>query len=535
MFKPGKRNVQKTLFDQDQLFPEYIMKLLKQSWADDFYRLIFTQINEERFSVLYSEKASRPNTPVNLLVSLLILKQQNLLSDEELIGSLYFDYRFQYALGLETNNVNERPCVNTLSNFRSRLVEHELQTGETLLQEEMESLSEKMADFLSLNKSMARMDSTMLDSSCKKMTRIELVYTVIRNMVRELNNVSGLTVPEYFLVFLEKGHKNQTIYKTKTPEESSKLETLITQANELHEWILNHSVALDTESFAHLSRLLEEQSIVSNEGVVVPIEGKELSPGILQNPSDPDATFRKKGNKNHIGNSLNFVEVHDLEKEIGLIMHAELKENTYSDAQFGEDFVKDHPLSDEIDTLAVDGAYFRQETVKQAEEKNLEISFSQMTGRSVSDDYIGVNQFEVDPDTHKITKCPQGYEPTLSTFDPVKKIYTAKFYKEHCQACPLLAHCQVKEQKKAYHISFTENKRRTDETRAKIGTQRHRELSNFRAGVEGVPSVLKRAYQLEDLPVRGRVRPKIWIYASIIAQNFKRCTNYLKKRAPAIV
>lgn len=158
-----------------------------------------------------------------------------------------------------------------------------------------------------------------------------------------------------------------------------------------------------------------------------------------------------------------------------------------------------------------------------------------MTGRSVSDHYIGVNQFEVDPETHKITKCPQGYEPTLSTFDPVKKIYTAKFYKEHCQACPLLAHCQVKEQKKAYHISFTENKRRTDETRAKIGTERHRELSNFRAGVEGVPSVLKRAYQLENLPVRGRVRPKIWIYASIIAQNFKRCTNYLKKRAPAIV
>src|SRR5690625_4870033 len=146
MFKPGKRNVQKTLFDQDQLFPEYIMKLLKQSWADDFYRLIFTQINEERFSVLYSEKASRPNTPVNLLVSLLILKQQNLLSDQELIGSLYFDYRFQYALGLETNNVNERPCVNTLSNFRSRLVEHELQTGKSILIEGIESLTEKMPD-----------------------------------------------------------------------------------------------------------------------------------------------------------------------------------------------------------------------------------------------------------------------------------------------------------------------------------------------------------------------------------------------------
>src|SRR5699024_12639364 len=114
--------------------------------------------------------------------------QQNLLSDEELIGSLYFDYRFQYALGLEANNDRERLCVNTLSNFRCRLVEHELQTGENLLQQEMESLAEKMAEFLSLKKSMARMDSTMVDSSCKKMTSIEFIYIFINKMIRKINN-----------------------------------------------------------------------------------------------------------------------------------------------------------------------------------------------------------------------------------------------------------------------------------------------------------------------------------------------------------
>src|SRR5699024_2923155 len=69
----------------------------------------------------------------------------------------------------------------------------------------------------------------------------------------------------------------------------------------------------------------------------------------------------------------------------------------------------------------------------------------------------------------------------------------------------------------------------------KMGTERHKELSNYRAGVEGVPSVLKRAYQLDNLPVRGQVRSKIWIYASIIAQNFKRCTKRLRKLAPATV
>ncbi|MBT2214548.1 transposase [Virgibacillus dakarensis] len=123
----------------------------------------------------------------------------------------------------------------------------------------------------------------------------------------------------------------------------------------------------------------------------------------------------------------------------------------------------------------------------------------------------------------------------FSIYDSEKEIYTAKFYKEQCRHCPLLDQCQVKKQKKAYHISFSENKRRTDQTRSKIGTERHQELSNYRAGVEGVPSVLKRVYQLEHLPVRGRVRPKIWIYASIIAQNFKRCRKYIKMMVPTTI
>src|SRR5699024_5663030 len=121
----------------------------------------------------------------------------------------------------------------------------------------------------------------------------------------------------------------------------------------------------------------------------------------MQNPSDADATFRTKGDKNQIGISMNLVEVHDLTHEIALIMHAEQKVQTHSDAQFGEDFVKDHPLAYDIDTVAVDGAYYRQETVKHADEKDLEINFSQMTGRSVSDDYIGVDQFEIDPETSR--------------------------------------------------------------------------------------------------------------------------------------
>ncbi|MEB5458571.1 hypothetical protein, partial [Virgibacillus pantothenticus] len=151
----------------------------------------------------------------------------------------------------------------------------------------MEALSENMAVFLGLNKSKARMDSSMLDSSCKNMTSIELIYTVIRNMVRELRNKTDWELPESYLAYLEKSHQNKTIYQTKTTEETSKLQFLIQQAHDLYAFIKGHADVENFRSFEHLARLLKEQSIPTKDGSVMPVEGAKLTSQILQNPSDP--------------------------------------------------------------------------------------------------------------------------------------------------------------------------------------------------------------------------------------------------------
>ena len=46
-------------------------KALDKSWAKIFADEIFPAIDEERFSVLYSDKASRPNTPINVIIGAL--------------------------------------------------------------------------------------------------------------------------------------------------------------------------------------------------------------------------------------------------------------------------------------------------------------------------------------------------------------------------------------------------------------------------------------------------------------------------------
>lgn len=520
MFKHGKTEHQKSIFDLDIMGPSSMTKRLQKTWAESFFQTVFLNINEDRFAVLYSDKLSRPNRPVNILVSLFILKELNDLTDEELIDSYYFDFRFHHALGISDLS-EDWICINTITNFRKRLVTYEVQTGIDLLQEEMESLSNKLAEYMSLNKSMVRMDSMMVASSCKKMSRLELVYTVIRNMIRVMDQTKSVTIPDAFKKFLEDKYEKEVLYRTKSDQTESKLELLIKQASDLFHYVQKETILQDTEAFEHLKRLLSEQCVQTEDGTLIPVEGKDIAPNSLQNPSDPDATYRNKAGKDHIGYSLNLVEVHDQETGAGLILSHSYQPNSYSDAEYGENFVNDDPLSNEIDTLSVDGAYYRKETVEKAKEKDIELNFSQLSGRSAKDGQIGVDKFTIDSNTNKIIQCPAGHETVKATYSKEKDVYTAKIEKVYCNNCPLRAQCPIQEQKKYNNVRFSGNKLQVDSVRSQLGTERHRELSNYRAGVEGIPSTLRRAFRIDHIPVSGFVSSKIWVNAKVMALNFK--------------
>jgi hypothetical protein len=118
---------------------------LLKSWAKPFAELIFPAIDEKPFIVLYSDNpASRSNTPVNVIIGLLILKEYLGLSDDEVLESLLFDVRFQYAL--HTTSYEEQPMSDrTLSRFRARCLAYEKETGVDLIKECINSLSGKIA------------------------------------------------------------------------------------------------------------------------------------------------------------------------------------------------------------------------------------------------------------------------------------------------------------------------------------------------------------------------------------------------------
>ncbi len=69
-----KSNSQPELFSFALELGKKQRDLLENSKEKWFYRLIFSGIDEGSFKPLYSEKASRPNVAVNILVSAIILK-----------------------------------------------------------------------------------------------------------------------------------------------------------------------------------------------------------------------------------------------------------------------------------------------------------------------------------------------------------------------------------------------------------------------------------------------------------------------------
>lgn len=98
--------------------------MLEKSWAKIFADKVFPAIDENIFSVLYRKKASRPNTPVNVIVGALILKEALNVTDDEIVEAMAFDIRYQYAL--HTTSFEEQPISDrTLSRFRARVLSYE--------------------------------------------------------------------------------------------------------------------------------------------------------------------------------------------------------------------------------------------------------------------------------------------------------------------------------------------------------------------------------------------------------------------------
>ena len=89
----------------------------------------------------------------------------------------------------------------------------------------------------------------------------------------------------------------------------------------------------------------------------------------LQNPSDPDATYRNKAGKLHRGYVANLEETVD--KNGSVVTDYQYDKNIHTDSQFLQESLSQMDRSEEEIVLITDGGYAGQDNFALAKEKNI--------------------------------------------------------------------------------------------------------------------------------------------------------------------
>lgn len=489
--------------------------ILKNSWATAFSKYIFPFINEKRFAVLYSSNtASRPNTPVNVIVGALLLKEMFGSTDDELLEQILFDVRYQVALN--TTSDREQPVSDrTLSRFRERLYNYEVETGIDLLKQEVESLAGEFVKMLKINPQMKRMDSVMVSSSCKKMTRLEILYTCVSNMVKAINKTGGAGIlTQNLMRYLNNEDENNTLYRTPGEQVGTELERVAADAVGLLE--LCGEAYEDLKEYQLLKRVVKEQTIDENRKIKVKPKA-EITTDSLQDPSDEDATFHEKAGKKHKGYVGNFVETFDGNGAI--ITSFDYQQNSHSDIAFCKEVIEELGKHENPVRLIADGAYGSVETVQLAQENNIELITTALIGKS-PDEIIAA--FSIDETSKTIASCPAGYAPTNCKYKETIDTYRAHFDKKTCENCLYHDRCAVVFQKKTALVRVSGKTIQRAVYLKKLSTEEYQTVKNKWNGVEGISSILRRRYGVDHMPIRGLLRSKCWFNLKIGAINVMR-------------
>ena len=534
MFKTNKKHLQTELFGTTVLnLPQKIQKRLKNSWAESFYTELFCKINEQIFRSLYSDKKSRPNVPINILVGLEILKSGYGWSDEEMYDAYLFNLQVRYALGIRDMDefVFE---LRTVYNFRRRVSNYIQDTGKNPLDDLFSQITDEQIKKYGIKTDMQRMDSTLIASNIRNMSRIQLLVEILQRVWRELKEEEKEKYKKDFELFI-KGTAIQYCYKIKTVETNSRLEIigklmnkLLTELNEAYK---------NEPAYKILKQVFKEHFKIKNQGAgkekIIVRDNKELKASNIQSPDDLEATYRKKGKESSKGYVGNITETCNKENKFQLITKAQVAPNITDDETLLVEATKELKERTEIKEIYTDGGYTGEAADKITEENNIEHKVTAVRGGKNRKEEMDLNDFKIEEgedDEPQTIKCV-GEQRVEVNKGKKEGRYVAKFDGEKCQECPYVDKCPVVQLKKQSMMVL-----RFSEKDIKIGKRKQKYENNhvgvnIRAAVESTIRSLIHPFggHLCKLPVRGRKRVTQMVIYGALMVNIKRIARYKKQ------
>ena len=132
-----------------------------RAWHNQYYQNITSQVDESIFSCLYASRMGRPNASIRRIVAMIILKEGQNWTDEQLFEQVRYNLKVMRALGL-TNLNDEAPSESTYYVFKDKLVQYADRTGEDLFHRLFEQLTTDQVIRYKVSGMQIRMDSKLI-------------------------------------------------------------------------------------------------------------------------------------------------------------------------------------------------------------------------------------------------------------------------------------------------------------------------------------------------------------------------------------
>jgi hypothetical protein len=533
MFRQNEEHRQQSFFSGENLLPDKLRARLRNSWAETFYHELFCRIDETLFAPLFSKEDSRPNSPVNVLMGAEILKSGFGWSDEELYDQVCFDLQVRHALGLRDLGA-EVFVLRTLYYFRQRVRDYAAETGVNLIEKVFEQVTDAQLETVKIATGWQRMDSTQVLSNLAKMTRLQLLVSVLQKVHRGLPTSMQDHWGERWQCYLDR-RPHQVCYRVAAAEVEGHLLIIGEELGAVEVALAQQ--APESEVLSLVRRVLDEQYIREPAGEVTLRPEAEVASDSLQSPHDPDATYRVKGGATYCGGYVvNVSETADPQNPVQLITDLQVEPNRADDAHLLKQSLDDQVARGiDVKQVTTDGGYTGPQGQAACDAHRVILRATRMRGGCpTSSKQWGCDRYLWENDSQGIpvaVTCPAGHRAALFP-GRGKGCFLARFDAERCAACQSFRGlCRVKEGKRVAPTLYVLRRRiESAQRRQRLCPQD----GPIRALVESTVRSLKRAFPGSKLPVRGLIRARMVLYPAALMVNLRRLHRHFEEKAEEV-
>ncbi len=522
MFRRNETHRQQDIFGIETQLSPALWQRLRESEEYAFYAEIFCRIPETLFAELYDESpATRPNTPVNVLVGAMILQHRNNWTFEELLDRVDFDLKVRAALGLWSLD-EVAFCRATLFNFQRRLRDFMVATGQDKFRAVFDGLTEDQLKRFGLKSTTQRCDSTQMGSNIRDYTRIELLVEVLLRMWRVLDKAHQEEHAGRFAPYIGAKTSGQFLYRLR----KSDIDATLEQLGGLYAWMADALEAGygSTEIHRIVRRVFAEQFTRVDEKIAIrPAE--QIGSDSLQSPDDPDATYHKKDEEDYRGFVLHAAETADPENDLQLVTDVAVAPNNQGDSRILHERLPEmHRKTPDLRELHTDAGYPSEENDRLQNQFGILAVQTAIRGRTAQ----APMRIDRDEAGFLHIRCAAGHlVPGRST----PNHYKAEFAAGNCTGCPFAAVCVA--QRRAHGgrtFYFTEADVLKQARHRRIDTLPEQRRT-LRANVEATIKEFKAPCRNGKLRTRGLCAMSRYAFLRAIGINFGRIYRHRRRLA----